>query len=592
MNLKENIIVVKGLIKTHQIERIEPGGEGFIVKFAHTDKEFRYGSDIVVWLRNPKEVNLDNTQIRVKGRYRKDVLSIFSFHGSDKVYYAIEYEDPLGERRDGGLTEQYSGEDVEIRRSCLKGEVAVLLEYFTLCATIRNKTIPRNEEVTKDTSESYQIINFVDVNSAAAIYMQPERQRERYHVDSLIFPFSFDSAQSKAVRNALQHQISVVHASEPNSIRDTVLNIIANLLLHNKTVLVAAASDAVQNNILKIVKEMGLKFLMVKIGHTVSYGTRFILSLAPVPDLSSWHRTDEEMKTEKEEVALGLKSLESYFERQDKLTDVRTELQAIDHATVTDSGTDCCNVAEASELYKLSDELKELEEYLSGSRKSILKRFNFKIKRSRLQSALKSKAGITDRVSSENIGSIITAVERLYRFKKAKALREEIYALKTEPESQADNGLMSLVNEKSLSILHAFLEGQGYCSRMLWDSQEEIMANSEEFINDHPVVVSLAHLAKKYFSMNALFDYVIFPDASRISAETGILGLTCAKNAVLIGDPSKTFLEVTEEQRSSMHLVRKELNVDDKYKMEGRSLLRTVSEVIPSLPTVTLYPGL
>ncbi len=592
MNLKENIIVVKGLIKTHQIEHIKPEGEGFIVKFAHADKEFRYGSDTVVWLRNPKEVNLDNTQIRVKGRYRKDVLSIVAFYGSDKVYYAIEYEDPFEERRYGGLTEQYPEEDVEIRRSCLKGDVAVLLEYFTLCATIRNKTIPRNEEVTKDTSESYQIINFVDVNSAAAIYMQPERQRERYHVDSLIFPFSFDSTQLKAVHNALQHQISVIHALNPGSVQNAVLNIIANLLSRRKTVLVAVGADAIQDNILKSVKEMGLKFLMVKIGHTVSYGTRFILSLASVPDLSSWHRADEEMEADREEVASGLKSLESFFERQDKLTDVRTELQVMEHTEATDSGTGCCDVAEASVLYKLLDELKELEEHLSGSRKSILKRFNLNIKRSRLQSALNSKAGITDRITIESIGSIIAAVESLYRSQKADALRKEIAVLETELEGQADNGLMSLINQKSLSILHAILERQGYGSRMLWDSQEEIMANSEEFINDHPVVVSLAHLAKKYFSMNALFDYVIFPDASRISAETGILGLTCAKNAVLIGDPSKTFLEVTEEQRSSMHLVRKELNVDDKYKMEGRSLLRTVSEVIPSLPIVTLYPGL
>lgn len=51
---------------------------------------------------------------------------------------------------------------------------------------------------------------------------------------------------------------------------------------------------------------------------------------------------------------------------------------------------------------------------------------------------------------------------------------------------------------------------------------------------------------------DAPYDYLIMDEASQVSSDTGTLALTCAKNAVIVGDTKQLPNVETEEDRMKL----------------------------------------
>ena len=65
---------------------------------------------------------------------------------------------------------------------------------------------------------------------------------------------------------------------------------------------------------------------------------------------------------------------------------------------------------------------------------------------------------------------------------------------------------------------------------------QEIKKDSTNFIKDYPVILSTTYSSRNTFKEDFKFDYIIMDESSQIDVVTGLLALSSAKYAVVIGD--------------------------------------------------------
>lgn len=86
-------------------------------------------------------------------------------------------------------------------------------------------------------------------------------QKER-----LIFPFDFNQSQAKAIRAALQFNISVIEGPPGTGKTQTILNLIANILYAGKNCAVISNNNTAVENVYEKLEEEKLAFLAANLG--------------------------------------------------------------------------------------------------------------------------------------------------------------------------------------------------------------------------------------------------------------------------------------------------------------------------------------
>lgn len=87
---------------------------------------------------------------------------------------------------------------------------------------------------------------------------------------------------------------------------------------------------------------------------------------------------------------------------------------------------------------------------------------------------------------------------------------------------------------------------------------------------------------------DAPYDYLIMDEASQVSSDTGTLALTCAKNAVIVGDTKQLPNVETEEDRMKLREIAKPYNLADGYDCAEYSFLESVLKIIPNVTETML----
>lgn len=87
MNVHNNLILVKGVDKTQEIEscKYDTNQHKYLIKFNTSPQEYPYGSSNVTWLKNPKIIKSDSVRISHNGAVFFDIQEIFDFN----EYYQI-----------------------------------------------------------------------------------------------------------------------------------------------------------------------------------------------------------------------------------------------------------------------------------------------------------------------------------------------------------------------------------------------------------------------------------------------------------------------------------------------------------------------
>ena len=77
-------------------------------------------------------------------------------------------------------------------------------------------------------------------------------------------------------------------------------------------------------------------------------------------------------------------------------------------------------------------------------------------------------------------------------------------------------------------------------------------------------------------------------EASQVDLATGALALSCAKNAVIVGDLKQLPNVVTSDVEKKADIIREHYNLNQAYDFSKKSILQSIVELLPSMPSTLL----
>lgn len=184
---------------------------------------------------------------------------------------------------------------------------------------------------------------------------------------------------------------------------------------------------------------------------------------------------------------------------------------------------------------------------------------------------------------------IIGFLQNYFYELKIAELKKQINTLNERLERYHFNKAMKKYSEDSMRLFKAKLakkyanteERPLFATNFTWKG-------FETFIDEYPVIMSTTHSLRNCASMNYLFDYVIMDEASQVDIVSGALALSCAKNAVIVGDlkqlPNVVPNQVAEETNRIFHTY----NLSEVYRYSSNSMLSSVANLIEDVPKTLL----
>lgn len=589
MELRENVIIINGAIRTDQVDSIQLDGDRYAVRFNRSPKIYHYGSDKIIWLNHHDSLDISNRQIFIKGKLERKITSVSVFSDENRLnYYTISFE--------SGFIKQYPAREVDIRTSCLTRESNDVFSYLKECAGINtlgaeNDDDPQSKGIL---SSIYSQIDFIDDKTAAAVYLNPHNKYAKTTIDAPIFPFGCNASQQSAVKTALTNQISVIQGPPGTGKTQTILNIIANLLVVGKTVLVVSNNNSATENVLEKLNRHGLGFLVAPLGRKENKEA-FIANQPKLnPDLLSWRKTSSELNRVISDARNALQSVESIFEineklaaRRQELADVEIEKLHFEQESLSGNHTNTVNVS-SSQILKCLEKLKALEIIATGNNESnILNQIKVSLRKLDLEFRLRLRFRIKKNLSVGSMPEIITLLEHLFYNRKIAELTDEISLLESKLAQFDGEVVMKELTSNSMTFLRAQLSERFQSERKKIESVTAMFMNGEAVLKDYPVVLSTTFSSKLCFNSDTLFDYVIMDEASQVAIETGFLALTCGKNAVIVGDSMQLPNIVKNENAAKLDAIKAVTGIPDSYDAAKKSFLDSVIATIPDI-SVTL----
>lgn len=587
MNLQKHIVIIDGVDKTHQVESIRLEGHRYAIKFNNSGKVYFYSEDRIEWLTNPLSVNLNNCKILIKGKLENNVTAVFMFMSEYSKYYAITFN--------SDFTNHYTESEVNIRRSCLTGFSATVFDYMRQCASINTLGVNEEDESPRGILSSiYSQIDSVDEDTAAAVYLNPRSGIKQRICDTPIFPFECNASQECAVRAALSNQISVIQGPPGTGKTQTILNIIANLLIAKKSILIVSNNNSATENVLEKLAKNGLGFLVAPLGKKENKEVFIANQPRLNPAIASWRMAPDELDCASTIVKSILELLKDVFEKQERLALCRQELSEVE---IEKSHFEQENELNFSfkEIKSPSDNildiLAQIKDFAAECRSNaggLLKRFRRLLNKLSLELRLRFKFGIKTELSDTNLPKVINGLEWMFYIRRIHELESEIDFIEEHLSHIDAKAMIKSLADNSMTILKDSIAQRYKAERPIILSVSDLYHNGETVLENYPIVLSTTFSAKTCFKSDILFDYVIMDEASQVSVDTGLLALTCAKNAVIVGDTMQLPNVVKDEDKIKLGEIRKYISVPDSYDAAAHSFLSSVLASIPSVPQTLL----
>lgn len=587
MYTPQSFIIVKGQPKFLLIEKIDFVERGvYAIKYKNSPKTYHYRYSDVVWLQDAVWHDHLHLKVYVGGREQHNVSDVRSFSQGNLTHWRITYKN--------GYAQDFLDGTIKVVKSCLGDEVARnAFEYLKRIAQINE--LGKDDENGGILPSLYQNIDFIDETLTVAPYLNAEKYKPHsMHSSTLLFPFGCNASQVKAVRNAFEKQISVIQGPPGTGKTQTILNIIANILLRNQTVIVVSNNNSATTNVLEKLQKYGIGFIVAPLGRRENKDS-FIENQPTIPqELYSWGLTSADKATARKDVSKAFSKLQNIFSLQEELAECKQEIKDVEleweHFKADNNVSDDAFRPKAGikskRLMRLWLDYQMLVE--DGALGLHQNKFVRWIKLKWLNFTRKYLLGIKSPISESNLHPVITELQVLYFLVRLQELTRRISDIESELQLADANKLIEGLTSSSLALLKDKLFDNCHDSkRLVLNEVKEIRLHSEEFVKQYPVVLSTTFSARTAIP-DQVYDYIIMDEASQVSIETGALALTCAKNAVIVGDTMQLPNVVTEEDRIKLNGIFNEFNVAQGFNCADYSFLQSVCAIIPNVEQTLL----
>lgn len=583
------ILLLNGEAKTLQVDSIEcEGANGYRVRFKNNSKSYYYGCDKVAWLYNPEWFDPTHCKVVVDGALQNSVKEIWKFVCGTKCYWRIVYGN--GYMREG------DDDKMIVSTSCLGEEKS--RDTF---AYLKNVAIinPLGKEKNGNgiLADLYEQVEYVDSETVAACYLNPNKYNPRSmkHAD-LIYPFGCNASQKKAVTTAFEHQISVVQGPPGTGKTQTILNIIANIVCQGKTVMVVSNNNSAITNVQEKLDKYGLSFVVAPLGSKENKEV-FIANQPFVPaECSLWGLSISESLKKKQKLHATLALLDKVFALQNERAELLQEQQAValewKHFCM-DNGVD-----ERLELTNRINSKRVISLWLEYQAQAYgekpisanwFVKWLEKLKWWKMKWFSKHRLYLKSEFDRNNLTPLVKEFQTLYYLNRLEEIRQRINSINKDLAQHDAMELTKTLTTLSLSLFKAFL--YSYYSkhkRVDFADLKDMRRRGNELIQQYPVVLSTTFSARSCVFTGKPYDYIIMDEASQVSIDTGALALTCARNAVIVGDTMQLPNVVTDEDRLKLDAIMRQYNITDGYDCAKNSFLQSVLGVIKNVPETLL----
>ena len=561
----------KKMFITEQVSSICQKENFWKVQFVSSSRVFNYNKARLVFLTAPQRVCLDEKGLYINNKRIHDVSELLRFSNGSEVYYRIVYTN--------GYAECMEGRKVYVTRTAIDKNDGGVWDYLKKLADETGLMVDGKNIL----SLQYELIDLKRDNVPLAQYIGNRSSLNTYRLPSTVFyPFGCNASQKRAVECALTNQVSVIQGPPGTGKTQTILNIIANLLMQDKTVLVVSNNNSAVDNVLEKLNDRGLGFIVAKLG-SVQNKEEFISNQPKRPDLSKWRLADE--KAEYTNTSEALRSISQGFKDQLQLALLNKEYDSL--------------LTEFRYNTLLGEESSDIPDWL-GSMPSakIMKLLNLV----QQTNTLNQKLSFLQRVrwsftygrntfgflKKSNLLKAVIDLEKAYYHSRKNEIETEQESIDSRLQILDLRECINRLTASSLLVLKNRMaqknEGAGRCIF----NASDIWSRSETFLKQYPVVLSTTYSSKACINSDMVFDYVIMDEASQVDIKTGALALSCAVNAVIVGDDKQLPNVVTATEAVALNAIRSAFGIDDRYNAVSHSFLTSCLDVFKKIPITLL----
>lgn len=582
MNAKTTLIIAKGKTITPDVSKclFDNISNKWVIKF-NNGKVYKYNRQNVIYLDTPVIINPKNCQIWHGKQLLYNVVAIYVFKGKNIEYWHIVFAN--------GSAQDFKFEELKVKKSVLENDDAKqIFDYFQEIADFISV---RAEDDTAILSNQYKKIDYLSEDTAGALYLKPDTYYAHTGCDfsAPIFPFGCNDSQFNAVTNALANRISVIEGPPGTGKTQTILNIIANLVIQGKTIQVVSNNNyAIDNVFDKLASpQYQMDFIVAKLGNNNRKESFIKSQSGKYPDFTDWLTDTYEHKLGDINKIVREKSiqLQKVFQEQKNLADLQQEKHDVqlefNHISPLVANNTLVLSKRKLSSGKLMDFWQEYQDILSGTKKAnLLYRLYRRITH-----------GISvEKLMKEDSVEVINRLQCSFYKARLNEIEHEIDEAKSRLDRIDSVSLIKEFTEISLCcVKEALVKRYSNMSDRPIFTKDVFWKNPNSFLDEYPVVLSTTYTSRSSLCAEIQYDYVIIDEASQSDVATGMLALSCASNAVVVGDIKQLPNIITGKQPQYLYEIFSKYTIDDGYNFVKHNFLSSVQHIFgKKIPKVTL----
>ena len=570
-DLNRYLILFKGKDRTADIETFSRDGRYIRLKFSSDSTVYTCGPDKAAVFADPEELP-PNDYIFLSGGCRyADLARVQKFSEHWRIF-----------RKNGNVI-CLKRNDTEAVHSCLGDP-----ENRTLFGYLRD--LASHDSLKLDGGASFlgkqfAKLDFVPDNTILAACLRGTTPAGGTQpVSTLYYPFGFNASQKKGVERALSSGLSIIEGPPGTGKTQTILNILANIVMRGQNAAVVSSNNSATRNVEEKLEKYGVDFICAFLGCQENR-KKFLENQKVLPDMAGWILDAKSKRILEDELSALHNALNEKLEKQNQLAELNAEYAALhtEQAHFLD-----CFSRDGDTLAARPG----LRKFDSGRLLRLLAFCEMELEKTASLSFWKRillfvHFGLWDSEFFKRSPVSITALLQKHFYERRLAeMKARIDALEAELSGWNFKDKMDDYAAKSMKLFkHVLSEKYAKTPRRQY---ERLRAESGDFTKDYPVILSTTHSLRSSLSGDVLYDYVIVDESSQVSICSGMLALSCARRAVIVGDLKQLPNVMDGPARRITDALFRQYGVPDEFRVSDHSLLRFVSKRFPDAPRTLL----
>lgn len=545
--------------------------EGWTVKYSSSPRVFNYNPSRLLYLKDPETINLGEKGLYINNIHINNVAELLRFTDGHYTFFRVTYNN--------GFCENLEGKNVYITRTPIYKNGGSTWDY--LCKLADETGLRSEKDDESLLSRQYKLVDLMRDNVPLAQYLGNKKELATYPMPQQVYyPFGCNASQKTAVETALTHQVSIIQGPPGTGKTQTILNIIANLLMENKSVLVVSYNNSAVENVAEKLSIEGLGFLVAQLGSKQNK-EKFIANQQEYPVMTDW-MLDKETNIWSRAID-SLQAVSQGFDAQLRQAKLKAEYDALLKESTYNQRQEENHIVDewlngkpSAKIIKLLNRYKRIIE--QGDKPGLWLRLQWAfLFGTKIFTFLNRKA--TDAIKS---------LESAYYISRKSEIERELESIASALQIIGTRKSMEELRSSSLQLLKDRIARRYNSKQRTKFEYKDIKSRTIDFLKEYPVVLSTTSSAKNCINKNMVFDYLIMDEASQVDIKTGALALSCATNAVIVGDDKQLPNVVSREEELALNAIQSAYKVENQYNAATHSFLQSCLEVFLDSPVTLL----